>query len=131
MNEAYRPKTVMLVEDDWDIRQTIREILEAESYLVSCAANGQEALEELRRSVVLPDMILLDLMMPVMNGWQFRAEQRKEAAWAGIPVVALTAAGDAEVRARSIEPVDLVSKPVSLESLLAVVERHCRPRASD
>src|SRR5690606_13804277 len=78
---------ILVVEDDQDIRESVVEILEDEGHRVSAAADGREALERLQRAQPRPDLILLDLMMPVMNGFQFREEQLKRPELAGIPVV--------------------------------------------
>ena len=84
---------ILLVDDDGDVRETIREALEEEGHRVTSAANGQEALSLLRDGKVRPDLILLDIMMPEMDGWAFRAEQRKHPELASIPVVVFTAYG--------------------------------------
>jgi CheY-like chemotaxis protein len=117
--EEVMPKgTVLVVDDDDELRESICESLADEGYEVVGASHGGEALRYLR-SAPAPRVILLDLMMPVMNGWQFREEQRKDPALARIPVVVLTA--DRSARRDAIEVDDLVQKPVSLERLLSVV----------
>ena len=84
-------KAVLLVEDDIDVREAVADTLDEAGYRVSPARNGQEALDMLRSGAVQPRVILLDLMMPVMDGWQFREEQLRDPALASIPVVALSA----------------------------------------
>lgn len=87
--------------------------------------NGLEAHDRLRSAVELPDLILLDLMMPVMDGWQFRAEQLKEPALARIPVVVMSAIGDVDKEARTLGIADYVTKPVKVEVVLGTVRRLC------
>src|ERR1044071_1184503 len=83
---ANQPCTMILVvEDDSAIREVLTDVLESEGYQVLNAANGREAIQLLRSST-LPCLILLDLMMPVMNGWQFRDEQRQDPLLAPVPV---------------------------------------------
>jgi CheY-like chemotaxis protein len=113
---------VMLVEDDDDIRETLAILLEEEGYAVGSYRNGREALDGLRAGP-LPAAILLDLMMPEMDGHQFRRAQRADAAWAGIPVILITAAG--MERVRRDEFTEVLRKPIKVERLLEVLARHC------
>jgi CheY-like chemotaxis protein len=115
----------MVVEDDLAIRESLVELLEEEGYAVLSAPNGREALEMLRRSapLSLPCLILLDLMMPVMDGWQFRREQRSDPELGKIPVVVITAAG--EQQAASIQANLILQKPVRVERVLGAVQRFC------
>ena len=117
-------KTIMVVDDDGDIRDAVRQILQDEGYGVITAGNGLEAMEQLRTAATLPDLILLDLGMPIMNGWDFRAEQRKEPRLAGIPVVVITAAGDSQEKARSLDPAGVLAKPFQLATLMSTVRRY-------
>jgi CheY-like chemotaxis protein len=116
-------KTILVVEDDDDIREGLREILEAEGYRVVIAHNGQEALEcaELHR----PALILLDLMMPVMDGFAFIEVLRRTQGEpsASIPVVLVTAAGDTATAHLSGMP--MLPKPIDIERLLQVVAERC------
>jgi CheY-like chemotaxis protein len=114
-------KTILIVDDDADIRSTLREILEDESYTVMDAGNGQLALECLQQVEALPELILLDLGMPVMNGAQFRAAQREIPRIADIPVVVITAAGDSLEKARALQPKSILAKPFRIEALLALL----------
>ena len=115
-------KLVLIVEDDLDQARLIAEVLEAAGYRTAIAANGCEALAHLRTNNH-PDLILLDMMMPVMDGWKFREEQRKWPALASIPVVIVTADGDARGKAASIQAAGHVAKPITIDSLLDEVER--------
>jgi CheY-like chemotaxis protein len=115
---------ILIVEDDAAIRDALKEILEDEGYRVSGAANGQEAID-LLRGHSRPCVILLDLMMPVMNGWQFRAAQRQDPALAPIPTVVISADGNVAEKAAAIEAADFLTKPIQLNRLLETIERYC------
>src|SRR5690349_16993945 len=92
-------RRVLVVDDDADIRETVSLILEDEGYEVQSAQDGAAALGVLRAGP-LPDVILLDLMMPVMNGWQFREQQTRDPRLAAIPVVVLSA--DSSLRDKAV-----------------------------
>jgi signal transduction histidine kinase len=111
---------VLLVEDDADIRDVLTQMLSDEGVQVSSANNGREALTTLQRGVP-PDVIVLDLMMPVMDGWQFRLEQKKDPTLASIPVVAMSA--DASAKAEAIDVDAYVRKPLEFNNLLGRI-RH-------
>ena len=120
------PKRILVIEDDHDIRSCLVEILEWEGYLVQTASNGQEGLDVLGKleKTDLPDLILLDLMMPIKDGYQFREEQVAIEKLKLIPVVVMSAdgnIGDKKNRARAKE---YVRKPVDLDEILAVVARN-------
>jgi CheY-like chemotaxis protein len=116
-------KLILVVDDDEDTRDAIRQALEAEGYEVAVAANGQQALE-LLRSGSIPALIMLDLMMPVMSGEEFAEKQRRDPTLARIPVVILTAGGGRnEDKAASIQAVGYVRKPFTLEGLIAIARR--------
>jgi CheY-like chemotaxis protein len=116
--------SVMIVEDDPDTREMLERFLELEGFHVRTAANGQLALESLRHDNAL-SVILLDLMMPVMNGWQFREAQVRDPRLAGIPVVVVTAAG-ARDSIPAIAADAWLSKPVDLDRLLATIGSVCK-----
>jgi CheY-like chemotaxis protein len=120
---APHPKRVLIVEDNEVTRDVMALILQSDGYQVSTAANGRSALERLRGGE-RPCVILLDLMMPVMDGWQFREEQRRDGALADIPVVVCTAAGESAQKA-ALGAAELLNKPVEADDLLAAVRRHC------
>jgi CheY-like chemotaxis protein len=122
-------KRVLLVEDDRDVREGIAEVLEDEGYLVALANNGLQAVEQLRKTEALPSLILLDLMMPVMDGWQFRMEQKRNPVWASIPVVVLSADGDTLEKSRSIGAVACLRKPLDIYELLDLVEELCKQKS--
>jgi CheY-like chemotaxis protein len=114
---------VLVVEDDEDIRDVLTTLLHESGYRVIMARNGEEALQQLRSGACRPCVILLDLWMPVMDGWRFREEQRKDSTLADIPVVALS--GDGE--ARALDAAAHLSKPVQFDPLVRTVERFCGP----
>jgi CheY-like chemotaxis protein len=116
---------VLIVEDDLDIRDALGQILEDEGYVVATAANGQEALDQLRSGAPPPRLILLDLMMPVMNGWQFRAEQMDDPALADIPVVVISADTHVGDKASQLGVNEYFRKPIEITGLLRTLERYC------
>jgi CheY-like chemotaxis protein len=119
---AAAARRILIVDDDPDIRAALSELLESEGYEVTSAANGAAALAQLRGEGAKPCAILLDLMMPYMNGWEFRAEQLRDPELRDIPIVLLTASGynDATVRAE-FGRVEYFPKPPSPERLLATI----------
>lgn len=114
--------TILIVEDDADIREDLAYIVREEGYIVVTAANGMTARDWLRTTDVLPDVILLDLMMPVMDGWHFRADQLQDATMARIPVIIMSGAGDVRKEAAALMTAGYVTKPFEIETLLGVVE---------
>jgi CheY-like chemotaxis protein len=113
---------IMIVDDDFDVRETLLDILSGEGYRVIAAANGAEALELLQKGA-RPSLILLDLMMPVMDGETFCRVQRMEPELADIPVVAVSADPRAAEKARACGAAALLEKPVKLEALLEMISR--------
>lgn len=111
---------ILLVEDDIAIRETLAAVLEEEGYEVTTAANGREALVALEPRP-LPAVILLDLMMPVMDGWQLYAELQKVAELATIPIIVLSADGR-EDKGDSIRSAGRLRKPLDVIELLEMVE---------
>jgi CheY-like chemotaxis protein len=115
--------TVFIVEDDLDTREMLARFLELEGFVVESAENGKMALERLGGGTEAC-VILLDLMMPVMDGWQFRQAQIQNQELAKIPVIVVSAAG--RERIERIDADAYLSKPVDLEELLGCVTRFCR-----
>jgi CheY-like chemotaxis protein len=112
---------VLVVDDNPEIRSSLEEVLGEEGYAVVGVADGREALDYLTANEE-PRVILLDLMMPVMDGWQFRAEQKKNPKLANIPVIVISAMADA---AQDIGAERVLSKPLSPETLLRAVKDYC------
>lgn len=117
-------KSVLIVDDDNDIREVFADALRLIGYSVHTAANGKAALELLSESEP-PCLILLDMMMPVMNGQEFRKRQLVDPALSKIPVVVITAGRDAEQKARSLGVEHGLAKPVQLDELYEVVSKFC------
>ncbi|HET8540974.1 MAG TPA: response regulator [Anaeromyxobacter sp.] len=126
MSDAPRPRPeperrasprVLIVEDDLDIRETLAEVLASAGYETAQAANGLEGLVAARRAP--PDLIVLDLMMPVMDGWQFRSVQRRDPALAEIPLIVISASGPSS----SIDADTYLQKPFPLDRLVSEAAR--------
>jgi CheY-like chemotaxis protein len=108
---------ILVIDDDSDIREVVGEALSYAGYDVAAARDGREGLALCRS--FHPDLILLDLMMPGMSGWEFRSAQRRDPALAAIPVVVVTALGhDPDIQVSAV-----LAKPFRLEDLLAHVRR--------
>ncbi len=120
---------VLVVDDDADIRSTMGFALRSEGHTVRLAANGLEALEALDASGERPCVILLDLTMPLMNGFEFRKIQLARADLASIPVLILSGDGNVAKKATTLGSAGYLQKPVDLGELLQTVERYC-PRAA-
>jgi len=114
---------ILVVEDDSDIRESVLEILEDEGHQVTAAADGREALDRLLGASHRPDLILLDLMMPVMSGYQFREEQLKLPDLASIPVLVVTADVNARAKVESLKAAGFVQKPLKIQPLLDLIEQ--------
>jgi CheY-like chemotaxis protein len=119
------PSTVLVVDDDQAILEALSVLLQNDGYGVVTAQDGRAALDHLRRGL-RPCVILLDLMMPVMDGWDFRHEQLKEDDLKDIPVVVITAAGfsDTSVKAQ-FGDIELVPKPPPPAALMDAIRRSC------
>jgi signal transduction histidine kinase len=111
---------ILLVEDDHSIREALRGILEEEGYAVTTAENGRQALEQLGAGGA-PDLIVLDLRMPIMDGWEFRTVQKSDPRLARIPVLAVSADGSA--KAAAIDAEAYLRKPLSTDALLGAISR--------
>jgi CheY-like chemotaxis protein len=118
--EREEPK-ILVVEDDEDAREAMVALLRMKGYRAVPAGNGREALDYLDQAAA-PDLIILDLWMPVMDGWHFRSEQIRNPRLKHIPVIVVTALSDrADVDANEI-----IIKPVDVERLLTTVDHYCR-----
>jgi len=117
---------VLIVDDDADTRVAIADLLEEAGYDVLCAANGREALVRLSVGGMRCDLILLDLLMPVMNGWDFRQRQRAMPEIANIPVLLMSAGAHLAVVRDELKADGSMTKPVDELDLLKLVKRHSR-----
>jgi CheY-like chemotaxis protein len=115
---------ILVVDDDRDIRDSLVELLVEHGYPAIGAGNGVEALEILRTSESPPSLILLDLMMPVMDGREFRERQVENPAWSAIPVIVISAYSDVDRQARALA-LDHLRKPLAMRPLMDAVRRHC------
>ena len=119
------PTRVLIVEDDDDIRETLLEVLSDNGFEPSSAANGAEALTFLRdHTDSKPHVILLDMMMPVLDGWGFRSAQLADPSLRSIPVIVLTAHASIEETAAALGVTGFLRKPVRLDPLLDAIRRH-------
>lgn len=117
--------TVLVVDDDRVTCDLISAALSRRGYRTVVAGNGREALDYLRRAADLPGLILLDLMMPVMTGWEFRKVQQADPSLSGIPVAIITGAAGPEAAASELGAVDVLLKPSKIEKLTVLVSRFC------
>jgi CheY-like chemotaxis protein len=117
------PRHIMLIEDDLSIQGAVSMLLEREGFTVTCASNGKEALRALDAGYA-PALILLDMVMPVMDGREFRIAQQLDPRLAGIPVVVLSATSSGDQRPELPPPSAVMAKPFDIDQLLAVIERH-------
>jgi DNA-binding response OmpR family regulator len=114
---------VLIVEDDADLREMMAQLLTLEGFKAATVANGREALEYLHANDHKPDVILLDLMMPVMDGWEFRRKMQADPDVADVPVIVLSALDQARV---SGVPADaFLKKPLDFDRLLKLVRSYC------
>lgn len=125
----HSPATVLLVDDDLDLREAAAEALEDAGYRVVRADDGRRALEEMTQGGLRPDLILLDMMMPNLDGWGFRVAQKQVPDIAEIPVVALTAYALTDDEREQLDATAILRKPVALEELMRAVEEASRTAA--
>lgn len=120
------PHDVLAVDDDYDVLFALQDVLEMEGYRVIPARSGREALELLRRGL-RPAVILLDLMMPEVSGWEFRAQQAEDPELARIPVVVVSGQGLSDKEVSTLGVDGYLKKPVDLDQLLTAVGRYAHP----
>jgi DNA-binding response OmpR family regulator len=119
-------KTILIVEDDIDIAENLVCLLEMEGYKAQVARDGKEALDQLRARPDKPGLILLDLMMPAMDGFQFREKQLADPELAKIPVAIMTAGGNIESRIAQLNVSASFRKPLDIDKLLETIEKFTR-----
>jgi two-component system chemotaxis response regulator CheY len=123
--QVMQPYKILVVEDDRDIRESLRDLLEMEGFEVVIAAEGIEAFEELRKaSDHLPDLIILDLMMPGMDGYQFRELQKADPQFSKVPVLLMTADGNIDIKKMKVGAKMAIRKPLEISDLLEVIRTH-------
>ena len=124
------PRRLLLAEDDEATRKALAEALQGDGFEVVTAANGREALQLLRAGP-RPSAILLDVMMPVMDGWDFRYLQLNDPAFRDIPVLLISASGfSIETIRLQFGEVELFRKPINYVALLQALGRACGPASS-
>lgn len=118
-------KPILVIEDDLPIRESLVDILQDLGYTVWSASNGQEGLDLLHRSTELPGLVLLDIMMPVLDGYGFRRAQIGNARLADIPTVVLSADGQISEKAGTVGVTEFVKKPIDLDRLFSLAQKYC------
>ena len=113
---------VLVIDDDDDARETLAERIRSAGFSVVTAHDGREGLDCLKK--VRPGLILLDVVMPVMDGHMFRQEQRRHRDWIRIPTIVMTGIADEPVLDVAVE--DTLRKPIRARHLLEIVASHCR-----
>lgn len=116
--------SILIIDDEPPIRSVLMDILAEEGYQVAGASNGLEALTYLRQQKQKPKLILLDLGMPVMSGWEFRQEQQQDPVLAPIPVIVMSAITDLNRKIVSMNVADCLDKPIDIHTLLQTVARY-------
>lgn len=119
--ESARKGNILVVDDDQGALEALSDILEYEGYSVMRASNGLQALERLHDSMPRPELIILDLLMPVMDGWEFRQRQKQDPELANIPVLVVTAIGTTA----GIDAAHIIHKPIDVDALLRTVSQLC------
>jgi DNA-binding response OmpR family regulator len=124
-NNAVKIRNVLVVEDDQMIGQGIKQILESEGFNVILATDGLQGIVALIQN--RPDLVLLDLILPGMNGWQFIDIQRSLRDYREIPIVICSAMLES---AKSIQPTAILSKPFHIDDLVEKVKKNCYPKSA-
>jgi CheY-like chemotaxis protein len=124
MTEPTHP--ILVIEDHDDTRQMMATLIGHYGFDVATAGNGRQGLEQLQQ--LRPRLVLLDLMMPVMTGWEFREAQLslQDRQLAAVPVVLLTAAPGADQIAKQLGINDIIRKPIDIDHVVTIVHKHCR-----
>jgi DNA-binding NtrC family response regulator len=116
-------KSVLIIEDDLDIAENLRALFTLEGYDAAISKDGREALARLNANGFRPDVILLDLMMPVMDGFQFYQAQQSNAELSKIPVIVMTAGGNVEAKVSELGAQAFFRKPIDVDRLFETIER--------
>jgi CheY-like chemotaxis protein len=121
---ATASKNVLVIDDDHDIRDLVVFYLNNNGYQAKGASNGEEAIAHLKTEAHT-DLIILDLMMPVMDAWEFRNAQQQDPTIGQIPVVLISATDEVSYEVEPLAAVGFIRKPIDFNHLLATVEQHC------
>ena len=121
MTNGTHNSTILVVDDDRGAMEALSDILEYEGYRVERARNGLEALEYLQHTRPCPNLVILDLLMPVMDGWEFRMRQKEDPELKDIPVLVVTAIS----ATAGIDAVKILHKPIDINELLKTVATYC------
>lgn len=116
--------TLLLIDDHIDSRDALEELLRREGYTVETAGDGRQALNKLYNGL-RPCLILMDLMMPVMTGFEFRQEQMRHPEFSGIPIIVYSGVTDVRQNAEQLEAAAYAEKPVAPDRLMTLVRQHC------
>ncbi len=119
-------RRILLVEDDPDVRDALRLVLDQAGYEVVCAGEGREALDRLRES--MPALILLDLMMPVMDGFEFRVQQLQDPSIASVPVIVFSCGADIDEKVAPMRVAACLRKPIDVDAMLDLIRVLAQPR---
>jgi two-component system chemotaxis response regulator CheY len=122
---GHQPAAIVIVEDDSDVREALAEVLSEEGYRITAFASGEDALAAMAHLTPLPALILLDLMMPKMNGWQFREAQKHVPGLCDVPTVILSADVNVAQNLSTLSAAGYLRKPIHIKTLLELVERFC------
>jgi CheY-like chemotaxis protein len=118
-------KRILIVEDEPSIGDLLRELLEDANYSVDCVTNGQEALHFLQTQSTLPHLILLDFIMPIMDGVQTQTCLQQDVRLKNIPVIVMSADNQCQKKLKDLNVTAFLEKPAKIEQILAIVARHC------
>lgn len=116
---------ILVIDDDKEIRDSLHDVLTDEGYSVVCAENGREGLNYLTSDHPMPRLVFLDLMMPVLDGQEFRREQMNIPSISNIPTILFSANGQLDKRAFEIGMTDFLKKPIDLDLLLEIAAKYC------
>lgn len=125
-NQSQASNRLLIIDDALEMHSMLRALLSEEGYTVHCVSNGQAALRYLRSVEELPGLIFLDLMMPIMDGYEFRQAQLSDPRLANTPVVIMTADGHIESKQNKINAVDSIRKPIDVDIMLQVIARYLK-----